>query len=308
MAKISGKPKLPISNSDLKKAIVERNNSLEHNNKNLSSKIKEKEKELKSLDKECKSVSKEISNLYKDIQFQEERLQKINGGVYSADQLLKTKLNSISKSEKELKGNEKSLTEAQEKESKLKEDIKGLELYKVKCSESKGEIKSLKKDKEELLKSIDNLKHKEKILSNGYSNKVIAYEIKYEELEKDAKSHEDMVCRFEQRLFDAKDQSLKEEKKLEDIKVKSEDDIQKAKDELQAINNLIENTEDKYIEWEQKVAREKAKADREQERNAKAKDNFAKWKIGVLEEVARLKLKSKVDKIDKAGLSDILNG
>jgi len=27
-----------------------------------------------------------------------------------------------------------------------------------------------------------------------------------------------------------------------------------------------------------------------------------------LEEVARLKLKSKVDKIDKAGLSEILNG
>ena len=40
----------------------------------------------------------------------------------------------------------------------------------------------------------------------------------------------------------------------------------------------------------------------------KAKDSFAKWKIGVLEEVARLKLKSKVDNIDKAGLSDILNG
>ena len=39
-----------------------------------------------------------------------------------------------------------------------------------------------------------------------------------------------------------------------------------------------------------------------------AKGHFAKWKIGVLEEVARLKLKSKVDKIDKAGLSDILNG
>ena len=39
-----------------------------------------------------------------------------------------------------------------------------------------------------------------------------------------------------------------------------------------------------------------------------AKERFAKWKIGVLEEVAKMKLKNKIDKIDKAGLSEILNG
>ena len=43
MAKISGKPKLPISNSDLKKAIVERNNSLEKRNKILTGAIKDTE-------------------------------------------------------------------------------------------------------------------------------------------------------------------------------------------------------------------------------------------------------------------------
>ena len=35
---------------------------------------------------------------------------------------------------------------------------------------------------------------------------------------------------------------------------------------------------------------------------------YESWRIGILEEVAKLKLKNKVDNIDKAGLSDILNG
>ena len=100
----------------------------------------------------------------------------------------------------------------------------------------------------------------------------------------------------------------REESKLRDLLAKSKAEKEQANNELQAIKNLCDDSEDKYIQWEQKVAKAKAKSDKEVERNKKAKESFAKWKIGVLEEVARLKLKNKVDKIDKAGLSDILNG
>ena len=117
-----------------------------------------------------------------------------------------------------------------------------------------------------------------------------------------------MVCQFEQRLFDTEDQFKEEEKKLRQLLDRSKVEKEKAENELQAIKNLCNNTEDKYIGWEQKVAEAKARADKEVERNKRAIESFKKWKIGVLEEVARLKLKSKVDKIDKAGLSDILNG
>ena len=99
-----------------------------------------------------------------------------------------------------------------------------------------------------------------------------------------------------------------EDNKLKDLFAKSKVEKEQANNELQAIKNLCNNSEDEYIKWEQKVAKAKERADKEEERNKKAKENFAKWKIGVLEEVARLKLKSKVDKIDKAGLSEILNG
>ena len=36
--------------------------------------------------------------------------------------------------------------------------------------------------------------------------------------------------------------------------------------------------------------------------------NFETWKINALEEVARLKIKRKIENIDKAGLTEILNG
>jgi len=303
-----GKRRIPISAKDLKQAVLKRNKVLESKNKALESSIKDKEKELKSLNKDQESLVKGLKKAQVEVEFKEERLQKVNSGLYSADKLLKTKLNSISKSEKEIKSNEKTLLKVEKKESKLKEDIKGLELYKVKCSESKDEIKSLKENKEKLIKNIDDLKYKEMTLSNGYSNKVASYEIKYEELEKDAKSHEEMVFKFEQRLFEAKDQTLNEEKHLEEIKSKVENEKKKSNDELQALKNLCNDTEDKYIEWEQKVAKEKAKSDKQIERNKKAIEQFKRWKIGVLEEVARLKLKSKVENIDKAGLSEILNG
>ena len=58
-------------------------------------------------------------------------------------------------------------------------------------------------------------------LTLEHNNKVISYDSKFENLEKEAKDKEDMVNRFEQRLFEAKDQALEEEKGLEDIKSKS---------------------------------------------------------------------------------------
>jgi predicted nucleic acid-binding Zn-ribbon protein len=117
-----------------------------------------------------------------------------------------------------------------------------------------------------------------------------------------------IVKRAEERLFDIQDQKVKEEKDLEKILKKSSKDKEKAKQELQAVENLVEQSEDKYIECEIKVKKISEKADKEQDRIASAKKRFEAWKIGVLEEVARLKLKNKVDNIDKAGLSDILNG
>ena len=42
------------------------------------------------------------------------------------------------------------------------------------------------------------------------------------------------------------------------------------------------------------------------EKVATIKDNYSKWKVEALEDVARMKLRGKLETIDKAGLKDIL--
>ena len=307
-----GKPKIRIKASDLKQAVLKKNKFLESKNKVLESSLKDKEKELKSLEKEYdnkyNSETKKLTSLSKDVQFQEERVQKIKSGVYSSERLLDEKLKKVDKAEKELCEYESAVEKLEDKENKLLDSIVTLELYKSKCEESKTELASIHVKKDNLLDELDSINSNIKESVEEGKDKVAYFESQYDDLEERAKKHEEMVYQFEQRLIETQDLFKDEDNKLKALLAKSKVEKEQANNELQAIKNLCNNSEDEYIKWKQKVAKAKVKADKEEERNVGAKENFAKWKIGVLEEVARLKLKSKVDKIDKAGLSDILNG
>ena len=309
MANISRKNhKLNISSKDLKKAIVDKNNKLKKQNEYLSMSVKEKENSLKSLEKEYSADSKEYGKLLKDIEFQEERMQKVSGGVYSNEKLLSDKLKKVDKAEKELCGYEDTVEKLREEESLLKKEIESLEFYKAKCSESKIELAGIQVKKDSALEELDKVEDEIANSVDEASRKITYYEDQYDALEEKAKKHEEMVYQFEQRLIETQDLFKEEENKLRDLLSKSKVEKEQANNELQAIKNLCNDTEDKYIKWEVKIRKISEKADKEEQRIVGAKERFAKWKIGVLEGIAKLKLKSKVDKIDKAGLSDILNG
>ena len=297
-----------IKKSDLKQAILKKNKSLESKNKMLQSSIKVREKELKSLEQEYNSETKKLASLSKDVQFEEERVQKIKSGAFSSKRLLDEQLKKVDKAEKELCEYEGAVEKLEDKESKLLDKIATLELYKSKCEDSKTELASIHVKKDNLLDELDSINNNIKESVEEGKDKVAYFEDQYDDLEERAKKHEEMVYQFEQRLVETQDLFKDEDNKLKDLFAKSKIEKEQANNELQAIKNLCNNSEDEYIKWEQKVAKAKVKADKEEERNERAKERFAKWKIGILEEVARLKLKNKVDKIDKAGLSDILNG
>jgi len=307
MAKV-GKKGIPISDKDLKQAILKRNNSLKRQNDSLSVSVKEKENELKSLEKEYNSETKKLASLSQDVQFEEGRVQKIKSGVFSSKKLLDEKLKEIDKAEKELCEYESAVEKLEDKESKLLDSIATLEFYKSKCEDSKAELASIHVKKDNLLDELDSINSNINVTIEEGKKKVSYFEDQYDDLEERAKKHEEMVYQFEQRLVETQDLFKDEDNKLKKLLAKSKIEKENADNELQAIINLCNNSEDKYIKWEQKVLKAKVKADKEEGRNKKAKENFAKWRIGVLEEVARLKLKNKVDNIDKAGLSEILNG
>ena len=303
-----GKPKIRISSKDLKQAVLKKNKSLEAKNKAIESSLEDKEKELKSLEKEYSSKSKKLSSLSKDIQFQEEKMQKIKGGVYSNNKLLSEKLKKVDRAEKELCKYESTVEKLEEEERGLLDEIAKLEFYKSKCEDSKTELAGFQVEKDSALSELDKIEDEIARAVDEAAEKISYYEDQYDALEKKAKKHEELVYQFEQRLIETQDLFKDEENKLKDLLAKSKVEKELANNELQAIKNLCSNTEDKYIKWEVKIKKAKENVNREEEHNQKAKENFARWKIVVLEEVARLKLKSKIDNIDKAGLSEILNG
>ena len=302
------KRRIPISAKDLKQAVLKKNKSLESKNKVLESSVKDKEKELKSLEKDHSSKCKEYGKLLEQISFQQERDQKLRGGIYSNEKLLSDKLKKVNKAEKELCEYEKLVEKLEDKEKSLLDEIAKLEFYKSKCEDSKTELANMQAKKDNALDELEVIKGTIDDTVRESKDKIAYYENQYDLLEEKAKKHEDMVYQFEQRLFDTQGMFKDEENKLKDLLAKSKVEKEQANNELQAVKNLCNNSEDEYIKWEQKVAKAKEKADKEEERNKKAIERFKNWKIGVLEEVARLKLKNKVDNIDKAGLSDILNG
>ena len=303
-----GKPKIRISSKDLKQAVLKKNKSLEAKNKAIESSVENKERELKSLEKEYSSKSKNLGVLIKDIEFQEERIQKLKGGAFSNEKLLADKLKKVGNAEKELCEYKDAVEELEDKEDNLKKEIESLEFYKAKCIDSKNELAGIQIKKDNILGELKDIELEiDEAIKEG-KNKVAYYEDRYDALEEKAKKHEDMVYQFEQRLIETQDLFKDEDNKLKDLLAKSKVEKETLNNELQAIQNLCNNTEDEYVKWEIKIKKAKEKANKEEQYIVNAKERFAKWKIGVLEEVARLKLKSKVDKIDKAGLSDILNG
>ena len=309
MASISRKKnKINISSKDLKKAIVDANNKLNKKNNNLKDLIKLKEKELKSLNKDYDSMSKIVGKLQREIEFQEDRLQKVNGGVYSSDRLLKAKLKAISEAESDLCEYESSAEKLENKIDDLVKKVESLEFCKSKYDNYKSDLSSIKVEVSKAKEDLESEKAKKDQIKIDYKVKLESYESEYALLEEKAQKHENMIYQFEQRLIDTQDLFRDENNKLEFLKRESEKERDEINQELQAIKNLCADTEDKYIEWEGKINKAKLDVEREIKKKQAAADNFAKWKIGVLEEVARLKLKNKVDNIDKAGLSDILNG
>jgi len=228
-------------------------------------------------------------------------MAKVSGGLYSNERLLTDKLKKVSEAEKSYNKYNDTVLKLEEEERRLLDEIASLEFYKSKCEESKTELITLQDKKDNVLDELEVIKANTEDAVEECKNKIDSYESRYDALEEKAKKHEDMVYQFEQRLIETQDLFKDEEGKLKDVLAKIKVEKEQSSNEQQAIKNLCNNTEDEYIKWEQKVVKAKAKADKEEDRNKKAKENYDKWRIGVLEEVARLKLKNKV------GLSEILN-
>ena len=307
MAKVGGKNKLPISSSDLKKAIVDRNNFLKSQNDSLSSRIKEAEKLVKSKEKELKEADKIIKSKLNEIDASEKYITQIKADIYSNEK----ESSKLKKVITELKGEETSRNTNIKKIEYIKGDLEdavaGLEIRKQKAEKLMDDLKGLsvrksvaESDLKKVLKEQEEAEGKIDTLLDSYNNLDIEYK------EKKSALQEQNDAMLEQ--IDSLEKDFKKSEGEKDRLIKGlDEDIDLKDSELKAVNSLIDKAETEYIAWENKIKKAENEVAKAKGKIDIIKKNYENWKIGTLEQVAKMKLKNKIDNIDKAGLSDILN-
>jgi len=307
MANISRKNnKLNISSKDLKKAVVDANNRLKKSNDNLSSRIKDAEKLVKSKDKELKDFDKKFKTKLKEIDASEKYATKLRADIYSLEKE-SSKLNEVIK---KLKGDESSRNKNIKKFDSIKgvlEDvIAGLELRKEKA--------------EKIVKDIGNIEIRKSVAQSDLNKLFKSISLEQSKIKNIEKSKSDISNDFKEfkdslriekntLILDIdciKDKLKAKEFELEKITSDLDEKISDKNSELKAVSSLVDKAENEYIAYEGKIKKAQGEVDMKKREVQTVKDAYEKWRINQLEQVAKLKLKNKIDKINKAGLSEIL--
>jgi chromosome segregation ATPase len=307
MAQISRK-KIFVSNEDLKKSIVNANKSLDARNKILGKNIKDKESEIKSLDKENKSLNNEIKSISKEISSSKSLLSKEKLKLYDMSKNIKDRESHLLTLKNEESSINKNVEKLNKEALKLNDDVAYLETKKKKVDDLIEDVDCIQKQKEIKENELNEIQRKYRAIKEDISNQELYFKNKSFEYNKQIAEMSD-----EAKEVSAKIKVI--QKDADEEKVKYDDACNKLKEmkkdkslELKSVESLVDKKEDEYIMWERKLENIKESYRTEQERISKIKGNFEKWKVNSLEEVARLKLKNKMEKIDKAGLTEILNG
>ena len=293
--------KKQITKKDFDKAIVKANNKLKSRNKSLESSIKDKEKAIKELDGKTKSCNAEIKSLIKVIEDEKKSLLSEKNKVYK----VKDEVANIASEVSTLKKDESSLnvniSELKKDKEVLTQDVASLDFQKKEAERLLNEVDAIEeaksiKDKElaSLHENHDNLLDSITTLEETYESMKLKHK---EDIEETSEIYFKKVNECKEKEDELK---VFEKKSAYKIKVLNED-IQEKNDELSGIKSLVNKAESEFINWNKKIDIQKNRLEEEKKGIERVKKNFEKWKLNVLEDIAKLKLKSKIDNIDKAG-------
>lgn len=309
MASISRKKnKINISSKDLKKAIVDANNKLKKQNDNLSSRIKEAEKLAKSKEKEVKAFEKQMKERLKEMDTYDKSLTGIKAEIYSSEKQCSELKKVITELKREESSRSKSLLKIEKTINELQQKIAEYEIRSQKTMKLTHDIDSLKIRKEVAQSDLNKIFKTQEIEKDNFNSLKESYIKESKEYEDKQKILKRKYESFAGKVDLAEDEIKKIEIEKEDKVKELNDDIAHQNAELSAVNSLIDKAENEYIAWQKKIENAKKEVEIEKRKVQTVKDALAKWKINELEQIAKMKLKKKIDNIDKAGLSEIFNG
>jgi len=308
MAKF-GRPTIQpiVKPSDLKKAIVEKNKKLGESVKLLKQEIKSLKAEHKDAEKDLYSTQANCEDVFNELKSVEKELAAVQKKSLSAKKKLDERLvaeatsngfcrnleSSISDLQSKFSGLTSKISYLQEQEEKYKTLVQSLRKLTVDVESSTDELAELKTAKSRFKKQTDDAAKK--------CNQMI-------------KKHDEVKVSLEESTASFKAELKVIDKKLSIARVQCEKDISSLRDnvigknlKLDEVDAMISKAEKDYLSWEKKVSVAKNNVLEEEDKIETVKKNFEGWQVSAVEEVARMKLKGRIENIDKAGLKDVLS-
>jgi hypothetical protein len=319
MARISNSSPV-LDDKLLKKAVLKRNKDLSDQNKYLAELISDDKKTSKKLEKIVTSLTLDGEHLEGQVKDAKDLLKK-QVTKYKAK---KKSMTALEKESDSLTGKNKKADHKLKETLKLvvKEEAKSLELSQDRQSLNvvKSELTNLKMEKHELSIYIENLVAEGKIEAKKYTYKLSAAKKKHDKacvlLDKEGADLAEAT-----KIMREGHESLK--KDLKAVTKASADKIAKVtayiKRETQSIEDSILDLKGESAAIQSEINESMARLNVERQnlvdmeeskelaliKTQAAKDDYDAFKVNCFEEMAALKLRGRLEKIDKAGLGDV---
>jgi len=313
------KRRIPVSKDDIKKAIKAANNRLQKQNDKIQSNVADAESQFKSIKSDIKSAKKELKDYTSRIDSRISECAAIEQQLLA----LQTDLNYISGNcAKELAVEEllkSSVLDLSKKEQSLIKSVALLDQKKDNAKSINADLKSAKNSYDEVKKDLTKIISDKESALSAVTKANISKDIAEESCAKIVNELAETKININRQIQDM-DSTLKEKsdsfnaetsrldniiaERLEEIEINTSLAVMKAR-EYEALLTKVIVAENKIKHADQKVA---SILKRQEESIANIKKRFETWKLTQLDQMAKLKLKGKIENIDKAGLSEILGG
>ena len=312
------KPRIPVSKDDIKKAIKKANDKLKAENNRIQDSISEAKVNLKSIQSESKKANKKLKSITSII---DSRISECNA-IDSQLLVAKSDISSLTDTFKKELNIEESLSNSikdlSKKESKLIKSVAVLDEKKEAANKIKVDLKNVKAEYDAATKDLSQLKSdtenaKKDMRTSQISKDAVqdAYNQTYEKLGQLKSQADSEIRNLEVMLSEKKTYFETETTRLDHLIAER---IEELSDNTELSNRKLKEYEavlSRVILAEKKVAQTeiqiKQTIDNKEIQVEQIKEKFKNWKLTQLDQVAKMKLKGKIDNIDKAGLKDILD-
>ena len=314
-----GPKKQRVSKKDIKKSIVNANDRLRAANLRMETDIDAKKNALQLLSDEYISSKEALEDVQGLQAYANNELEALQSEIFQIQNDKKKASSEIAELHEESVSLEQSNKKLEDKKDKIFKFITSLEDKKEKLKNVSSELKAIKKEEAEGQETLSLLAEELNELEAGvesYISRKSAAESEFSTFkakidrdkriaEKELKEIED--CGKKVNFKNGQEMGRLDHAiaaRFSELKTLDED-IARKKYEYSAMEGLIKTAQTKADDADEHATYAMKK---EQDKVDKIKQDFKEWKVNVLDEVARMKLRKKMDNIDKAGLRKVLDG